>query len=194
MSHETIPNYEPREITPGETLEWTKELADFSASEWTLKYYFRGAGPGFDVTAEASGDTHAISVVAPAEMVEGAYYWQAWAEKGSEKHLVARGESKCKRSFVSVTTATTVDARSTVKQILDAIDAMILGKATRDQQEYVVNSGLGSGRQVKRIPIPDLIVLREHYARLYAQELRAARVNKGGSYFKNVGVRFSRPR
>ncbi|HEX8773264.1 MAG TPA: hypothetical protein VF735_06625 [Pyrinomonadaceae bacterium] len=193
MSHENIPDYEPQEIIIGETLEWTKVLTDFPASEWTLSYYVRGAGKGFDVAATASGDTHEVTVAASvtAEMSAGAYYWQAWVAKDSEKHLVDQGAVLVKQGFVGVAVATTVDARSTVKKILDAIDAMMLGKATLDQQEYMIQSGTGA-RQLKRIPISELLTLRATYAQLYAGELRAAKLKAGAPYMKNILVRFDR--
>lgn len=79
-------------------------------------------------------------------------------------------------------------ANTTAKQILDAIDAMLLGKATLDQQEYQIGD-----RQLRRIPIPDLLTLRETYARLYSQEQQAARLTKGGPFFKTVLTRFGTP-
>lgn len=191
MSDDNIFDYEPTEIAVGETLEWTRNLPAFPASEWTLTYYFRGAGPGFDVTATADGDAYSITVPtsSTSNLVEGVYFWQAWVTKDSEKHMVGSDQVKVKKDFTSITTSTIVDKRSQLKKILDAIDAMVLGKATLDQQEYAIGN-----RQLKRIPIPDLMQLRREYAALYAQEVRAARRKGGASYLKNINARFDTPR
>ena len=184
--HEDIPDYEPAEITPGETLEWTKEFDSFPASEWTLKYYFRGAGQGLDAVATADGETHIVLVPAAstASLVAGAIYWQAWVEQGAEKHLVESGQATVKPSLAALAEDATFDGRSDVKRILDAVDAMIAGKATRDQQEYQIGN-----RMLRRIPLADLINLRKHYAGLYAKERRRA----GGLFIRNIETRFDEP-
>lgn len=185
--HTDIPGYEPDEITAGETLEWTRDLDDFPASGWELKYYFRGAGAGFDATAAADGDTHAVTVPssATANLAAGTYYWQAWAAQGDEKRLVASGQVAVKPSLAALTTATTFDGRSEVKKALDAIDAVLKNKATRDQQEYQIGN-----RMLRRIPVDQLISLRRYYAGLYAKEQRRS----GGFFLQNIETRFSEPR
>ena len=40
-----IPTKEPLTIRAGDTIEWTKSIDDYKASDgWTLKYSFRGTG------------------------------------------------------------------------------------------------------------------------------------------------------
>lgn len=188
---QNIPTFEPDQITIGETLIWKKSLADYSAADgWVLTYYFRGAGPGFDIAATADGSDFAITVPAAstAGMTAGAYQWQAWVVLAGVKHQVDSGTAKAVASFLTVDAATTVDGRSQLKKILDGIDAMILGKATADQQEYTIGN-----RQLKRIPIPDLIALRTQYAKLYSSERRADKLRQGAPFFKNINVRFVKP-
>jgi hypothetical protein len=192
VSSETIPTFEPTEIIAGETLNWTKSLLDYPASEgWTLKYYFRGAGAGFDVTATADGDDFSITVsaTATATMAAGVYYWQAEVSLSGEKHIVDSGQATVKASLASVTSSATFDGRSRAQKILDAIDAMLEGKASLDQQEYMIGN-----RSLKRIPIPDLIALRTHYAQLVGRERRAEKIRQGASFLKTVHVRFRQPR
>jgi hypothetical protein len=185
-----IPTFEPREITIGETLQWTKDLEDHPASDWALTYYFRGAGTGFDATATADGDTHSISVpaTATANLVSGVYYWQAWVVHGSEKHQVDSGQATVKQGFLTVTTATIVDQRSKAKKILDAIDDLIAGRAVKDVQQYMIGN-----RQLMHIPAEQLLSWRKHYAELYAKEQRRARAKKGHPFFSSINVRFDKP-
>jgi hypothetical protein len=188
---EENPTFEPGIITAGETLKWTKSLVDYPASEGcALKYYFRGAGTGFDATAIADGDDYSITVPAAttAGMIAGTYTWQAEVSLSGEKFIVDSGEVTVKPGLAGVTTSTTHDGRSPAKKILDAIDAMILGKASRDQQEYTIGN-----RALKRIPIPDLLALRTRYAQIYARERRADALRQGAPYLKNIYVRFRRP-
>lgn len=187
-----IPTREPREFTAGETVQWLKSLDGYSSADgWALTYYFRGAGR-FDVTAEAQADGSFLATITPdAVQQPGVYYWQAWAAKGEEKHVVAEGRSEARQSLADA--VENYDGRSKAQQILDAVDAMLAGKATLDQQEYTIGDG-DSSRMLKRIPIPELVKLRETYARIVARERRDERVRRGGTLMRNVKARFTRPR
>lgn len=187
MSDEQVPGVEPAEIVIGETLRWNRESDDYPASEWALTYSFRGAGKGFDAEAVPDGDTHAVTVAAvtTAEMTPGVYYWQAWAARGAEKYVVASGQARAKRGLAAVTVDTVVDERSKVKQILDAIDDRLAGRAAADVHMYMIGN-----RQLMKIPVGELLGLRKYYASLYTQERRRERVRKGRALFQNINVRF----
>lgn len=196
MSQRDLPSYEPREFAAGETPRWTKALADFPASDgWALDYYLRGAGAGFDVSATADGDGFVVEVPAASteNLTPGNYRWQGWVSKGAEQYKVVDAPVVVKRGFVGVAAATVVETRSEVKQILDAIDALLKGKATKDQQQYTIAGG-GGYRMLMRIPVGELIQLRKEYARLYAAERRRERARRGGSPFSTIKVRFDVPR
>lgn len=191
-----LPTYEPREISTGETPQWTKSFDAYPASDgWILNYYFRGGGAGFDVAAVADGDNFKVSVpsASTTTLTPGAYYWQAWVSKGAEKYQVGEGSVTVKQGFVAVAAATVVDNRSQVKKILDAITATIEGRATSDQQQYTISGG-GGYRMLMKIPVGELITLRKEYARLYAREQRRARVRRGGTLFSTLKVRFDNPK
>lgn len=177
------------EFVQGESLEWKKTYSDYPASDgWTLDYYFRGNGTGLEVAATADGDSFLLSATAAetAEMSAGVYYFQGFVSLETERILVDVGEVKILPSLIADNA--TFDGRSQVKIILDAIDALIAGKATLDQQEYTIGN-----RQLKRYPIPDLLELRTMYSGLYAQEIRAANRKKGKGIFKNSYIRFQKP-
>lgn len=192
MSERELPTREPGAFAAGETPRWTKTLDDFPASEgWELTYYLRGAGAGLDVSATADGDGFLVEVQAASteNLTPGSYRWQGWVSKDDESYQVADAPVVVKRGFAGVAAETVVETRSEVKQILDAIDAMIKGKATRDQQEYTIGD-----RQLRRLSITDLMAARKVYASLYAQELRRERVRRGGRFIESVNISFKRPR
>jgi hypothetical protein len=195
MGERELPTHEPREFAAGETPRWRKSLADFPASDgWALDYYLRGAGAGLDAGASADGDGFLVEVPAAAteNLAPGSYRWQGWVSKGAERYQVADVPVVVKQGFAGVVAAATVETRSEVKQILDAVDAMIKGKATKDQQQYTIAGG-GGYRMLMRIPVSELIQLRREYARLYAAERRRERIRRGGSPFSTIKVRFDRP-
>jgi hypothetical protein len=186
-----LPTFAPRQITPGETLEWTKSFDDFPADEWTVTYYFRGAGPGFDAVGtpdEADELDHAFTVPSTTsdDTSAGRYNFQAWAVKDTEKHLVDQGETEVLPSLAALAVGTNYDGRSTEKRILDAIDAIMAGKATLDQQEYMIGAA-GAQRMLRRIEPTQLLELRKYYAGL----VRAQR--RQGKPFRTIRIEFGKP-
>jgi hypothetical protein len=193
VSDEEIPTFEPTEIVTGETLKWTKSLEDYPASEgYTLKYYVRGAGAGFDVTATADGDDFSVTVSATttAGLAAGDYYWQAEVSLSGEKFIVDSGEVQVKAGLGTTLTSATDDARSNAKKIIDAIDAYFAGgQAAKAVSEYTIGN-----RQMRFISDTEKIKLRESYAQIYAREQRAKALGQGASYLKTIHVRFREPR
>lgn len=195
MSHTTdLPTEVPNPITLGETLEWEKDFNDFPADEWTVTYYFRGAGTGIDVAGTADGTTHVFTVAATttANMAAGRYDYQAVAVNGTEKHIVDEGLVTVRPSLAALTTGTTYDGRSTAKKILDAIDALMQGKAALDQQKYLIATGVPgftSQREAERIQPTELLELRKYYAALVVAENR----NKKKTAFSTIKVYFDPP-
>jgi hypothetical protein len=188
MSHTTdLPSYFPREIQIGETLEFEKDFDDFPADEWTVTYYVRGAGTGFDAAGTADGTTHSFTVLATttANLTAGNYYYQALAVNGAEKHLVDEGYALAKASLAVLTTATTYDGRSTAKKIVDAIDALMSGTATADQKSYKI-AGVGADRELERLSMEELLAARKFYALIVSAENRKKRKTP----FKTIGVQF----
>lgn len=189
-----IATIEPVSFTKGETVVWRKCLPDYPASSWTLKYYFRGAATGIDVTATQylGGDDFLITITASANTLDpGDWFYQAYVTSGSEKYLVADGKVTVKASL-SGATSVTVDLRSETKKILDAIRATIAGKATKDQQEYEIRSG-ESLRRLKSLMWADLVEAEKYYSAKYSREQQAERLRTGKGFFQTIKTRFTRP-
>ena len=176
-----IPTSEPAELRAGDTWTWTKTLADYPASTpWTLKYRFKNAAGGFEITATADGDGYSVSVAAAttAAYAAGVYSWMAWVEGGSsEKYTVDTGTLTIDPDFRSGTSTAAYDNRSHARTVLDAIEAVIEGRATKDQEEYEI-----AGRRLKRTPIASLLKMRQHYnSEVATEEAREAMANGIGT-------------
>ena len=175
---------EPTMITTGETVEWTKYLCDYPASEWTLAYYFRGPGVGFNIEAVADGDEFAVTVPGTTSdnvTVSGSYKWESWVTNIADTsitHNVDIGFTNITlRNVVDNTDA--VDLRSTAKKIVDAIDAALLVSAG-DVIEYEISTPAGT-RKVKKSRT-DAIATRDKYAAIVARELDAERTRRTGKF------------
>jgi len=187
----------PSSIVSGLKAEWTRRLQDYSPDLWTLSYHLRGAAAA-DVTATDNGDgTFLVSFVAetngdtPTPLTPGQYFFQAYVTSiadASIKNLVDQGRVTVAPDL-SAESMETFDGRSQAEIMLAAIDAMLAGKATRDQMGYTIGQ-----RTLTRIPIDQLLEFRKHFLGVVESEAVKARVKKGLPAFENIKVQFRPPR
>ena len=174
-------------IIAGDTLDFTTSAPDYPASSgWSLKYRLapRSTGTAIDITATASGDDYAIQVTATATAAwaPGYYSWVAFVEKASERYTVGSGQLEIRAA--SSTLAAGTDGRTHARKVLDAIEAVLEGRATKDQEEYAIN-----GRSLKRTPIEELMKMRQLYRNEVAGEDAAANLAAGLGSARKVQVR-----
>ena len=114
-----IPTTEPTSFTAGDTVAWTKSLADYPASaSWVLAYVFINATAKFSVTAPASGDDHAATIAAAtsAAFTPGTYSWTASVTKAAERFTVGTGSAIV---LPNLAAASTYDTRTAARKALD---------------------------------------------------------------------------
>lgn len=178
-------NIEPESFTLGETVRWTKHLADYPPQDgWGLFYVFRNFSSHFNVTAIPEKDHYLIQITPEtiADPSYGTYWWQATTFKGDEWHVTGSG-TMIINPHLSLTDS--YDGRSHVGQVLDALEATILGKANRDQMGYSI-----SGRSISRLSPAELLKWRDLYKAEYSRELQAARVKAGFASGSTIKIRF----
>ena len=168
-----IPGIEPSEAQQGLTWKWKRALDHYPASTWVLTYTFINATAKFSFSASNDNDDHLVSVAAAttATYTPGDYHWQAVVSDGTNKYLVAEGHLTVTADFAA---ASTYDARTHVKKVLDAIEAVIENRASEDQQSYTIE-----GFALSKTNITDLLMLRDKYQRLYNNILKREAIEKG---------------
>lgn len=184
-----VPTIEPAAVTAGDTVTWSRSLADYPASSgWTLAYALRNAAEQIDITATASGADHLVSVPAATSRAwkPGVYGWGAYVTNGADRFEVARGSIVVRPNLQQ---ATPLDSRSHARKVLDAIEAVIEGRASRDQEEYTIGD-----RSLKRTPITELLRLRSIYRAEVAREDAAADLVAGRPARNRFYVRLGSPR
>ena len=110
-----------------------------------------------------------VSAATSAAYVAGTYDWRARVTKTTEVYTVGTGRITIKASFASA-----LDARSSMRTALEAIEATLSGRTTSATAEYEI-----AGRRLKYIPLPELLVLRDRYRIDVAREDAAARSAAG---------------
>ncbi|MCC7202440.1 MAG: hypothetical protein IT393_07265 [Nitrospirae bacterium] len=186
-----IPEKEPAEFTAGDTIKWkrTDLSSDYPASIWTLKYVLRGPSVQ-NVTATAEGDNFSITISASAsaKWLQGNYLWEAYATKGSgdslERYLVDSGTLTIKQNLEAVTGI--YDGRSHCKKMLDAIEAIMEGRATKEHESIQI-----AGRSITLLRPEELIKWRSFYQAEYKRELAAEKIARGEATGRRILTRFS---
>jgi hypothetical protein len=169
-----VPIAIPERFHSGDTVTWTKKLSDYLPTDgWVLIYEIAGANTAKTITGTDNGDgTHLMMLSAALNDISaGAYAWQAYATKGTERYTIGSGTVNV---LANLAYGGATDVRSHAKITLDAIEATIENRATIDQRRMQI-----AGRLIERMPIEELIRLRSTYKNEYARELRAQRIANG---------------
>jgi len=179
-----IATTEPAKITSGSTASWTKDVSDYKPEDgWVLSYSIFNALKQYTVAATDNGDsTHLVTISAAVSALytSGEYEYQSYATKGVERYDVGCGDL-----VISPNAATgAVDGRSHIKKTLDAINTTLEMRATKGNESYSID-----GFAVTRNSLESLISAKTKYENWYAQETRAARLEKGLGHSGSVRVR-----
>jgi hypothetical protein len=179
------PTIEPAVFNAGDTLRFDRTLSNYPASAgWTLRYTLINATSKITFNAAAAGDVHAVTVAATTTAVwaPGNYDWRARVDKAGEVYTVGEGRIVIRNAFSTAT----ADARTHARRTLDAIESVIEGRASSAVAEYQI-----AGRQLKNIPIAELLTLRDRYRAEVAREDAASAAAQGLPDRRRVYVRFA---
>jgi len=182
----------------GDTLDFLDDVPDYPPADgWTLQYRLipRFTAPvqaPVDISATTEGTQYRVQVSADqtAAWTAGFYTWSRWVEKaGPIRQSLGSGQFEVKAD--PSVAAAGLDTRTSARRILDAIEAVIEGRASRDQEEYTI-AGANGSRQLKRTPIADLLVLRDRFKAAVESEEAIEQLAAGLGNPRTFGVRFNR--
>lgn len=182
---------EPSSFIAGDTVSWLKSFSGYSAADgWVLKYEFRG-NTRKTVTAAASGSDHlaTITAVESAAYSAGAYTVTGYVVKASERHTVFRGRIEVEPDPAQGNSA--FDGRSHARKALEAIEAVLEKRATREEMSYSIQFA-GSNRQLSLCPPAELIKMRNYYLSEVRKEEQAERIAQGLGTGRRILTRFVR--
>jgi hypothetical protein len=128
----------PSTLRAGTTWAWEQLIPDYAG--WAAVCAFRNGAAHFDVAGSGSGETFAFSaaVSATAARIPGEYTAILYVSR-TEGGILDRREIGSTTVLVlpDLSAAAAVDTRSTLRKILDAIDAALLNRATSDQLDLI---------------------------------------------------------
>jgi hypothetical protein len=158
----------PSQLTVGESASWKWSDTTFPADTWTLVYVLVSAGNKITITAVASGSDHLVelSSTTSADYKAGDYSYQAHVSNGSgQRYKVAEGVLTIAVDFAEQSRGH--DGRSHVKKVLDSLEALIEGRASKSQ----IQQSLGGAISVQHMGTDELMRMRDQYALKYRKEL-----------------------
>lgn len=182
------PTTEPARFVAGDTLEWVKTLPSYPASAgWVLRYTLVSATAAHNFAATASGEAHAVSVLAAttAGWAAGSYAWTSYVTIGAARHTVGTGRITVAPNLAAATTG--LDTRSPARKALDALDTALASYGAKAYlQAYTIN-----GRsQTFRDPA-QFMAMRSQLQAEVAKEDRAAALAAGLRPSNQLAVRFN---
>ena len=182
-----IATQEPGRLVAGDSWSWSKSLADYPAPTWTLTYQFVSRDARFAITATADGSDHKVAVAPTVskDFAPDRYLWEAYVTDGADRHRVGFGELEVLPDFERQ--AAGYDGRSHAERTLEAIEAVIEKRATKDQMSYAIED-----RRLDRTPIADLLKFRDRYRAEVQSEKTSKRLAAGKGSGRMVLTRFGR--
>ncbi len=187
------PKRVPDQLVVGDRWAWkrTRVNADYPGATHSMKTVFRREidGHEIEVASTFSGTEFLFEVAAAttATYDDGRYRWQEYVIRTADQERITLEVGSVLLLPNKDNVAT--DPRSHVKKVLDAIEATIEGRATKDQLSYSISTGQGS-RSLSRMSIEELLLFRDRYKAEYAREIQAERIEQGLGTKGRVLVRF----
>ena len=169
-------------IRVGDTLILEYENSDYSSADYDIWVSLRGPSSidlktgttGTTIITSGSGWEITVTAATTATWIAGDYWYTVYAGKNAwaERYTAEQGTLELLANLSAQSAG--YANKSHVKTVLDAIEAVIQGRATVDQMSYSI-----AGRSLEKTPLPDLIEFRRLYRAEYAAEKAAERVSAG---------------
>lgn len=166
----------PKSMVAGDSLRvnWVDLASAYPAGNgYTVSVIFVPEAGGTSTQIEAEAGSGVWSLILPgatsADWAPGPFRWAIKVEGAAGRFTPDNGIIQ-----ILPDPASTADARSHARRVLDAIERAIEGRASRTDLETT----LADGRQIKRMSHKELLDMRDAYARKVANEDR--RKGRGG--------------
>lgn len=187
----TPKNYDPIQITAGDTLTFQRSLGDFPASQgWQLTYSLRGNGQDIEFSSTASGDTHVINVTAAetAGWLPGQYVMEGFAENANTSERQRIYINNLVVGINLPASAPDVDVKTHAQKMIELIQKVQTGKLAHDILESDVE-----GTRIKRMSPKELRDEYNYWLQIRKNEVRVANSKQGRSNGRNRFTVFSDP-
>jgi hypothetical protein len=192
FDRDNYPDQEPNTLVAGDRFVWkrTDLPSDYPTDTYALTYEFHedsggGGSHKFTITATEADNIYYVEVASSttASYSVGDYNWDAFITRtaDSQRFRIDNGKTKIVLNLAN----TNADTRSHAKKVLDAIEAVIEGRASQDQMSYSI-----AGRSLSRMSVDDLLKFRDRYRSEYMTEVKRLRIKNKQDTGNTIKARF----
>lgn len=185
-----IPTKEPIEFRAGDSVSWTKSLANYSAATDTLTYRLRGP-QSLDITCTQSGTDFAAEITAAqtAQLQPGDYWIVGTVVSGSDTKTIYAANIRVLPNFSDAQqVADGYDGRTHARKMLDAIESAL----TDDAGKFIVEYNISGQRMIRRYSAEEKQKEWSFWAGIVQQEEKAEAIARGEN--RNIYIRRREPR
>lgn len=177
---------EPVKITAGDTISFTKSLADYPASAgWSLKYVLRGGADPITFISTANGDDHVILVPASTTAVwlPADYEITGFAEFAGARNPIY---------IATITVSINVevndpgDTRTHAQKMIVKLEAQLEKMAEDD----IIDSSV-EGTEIRREARKEIYTMRKKYQRERESEIAAENIRNGKESGRRIVTRLN---
>lgn len=147
----------PAQLHAGDTLQRTLYLAGYEPGDgWQAVLTIADSAASHDIESSPGGANNASHVldINTGTLAAGSYRYGLVVKNGTDRLTLQAGRLQILPNFADGAG----DHRSHCEKVLEAIEALLEGKAGKDVAKLTVD-----GQNLERYPIPDLLVLRDKY-------------------------------
>lgn len=165
-------NRMPAQMIAGDSLLLAIPVGNYPASAgFAVSLVLQALAGGTPVTVNGTDGVAdwdiAVASSVSTTLAPGTYRYLIAATKGGDRSTIDSGEVE----VLPDPARSAQDQRSQARRALDAIDAVLEGRASSEDMKFT----FADGRALEKIPHADLLALRQHFARKVAGEANKGR-------------------
>lgn len=188
FSRNAYPEGVPSRLVAGDRWAWKQSgLTDYPSASYSLRWVFRSfstTSAEIAVDSAADGTVYYAEVAAAttAGYTAGWYAWQLYVVRTSDNERVTISQGRVE--VIADRDTATSDPRNHNRLMLDALESLLQGKATRDQLSYSIGD-----RSLSRMGAEEIQTWYDLYRRRVAQDEQEEQVEQGKGGGRRVRVR-----
>ncbi len=176
----------PEKLTAGFAWEWEETFPDFPASTFGLVVLLvLQSSAATKVTLNGTANGNAFTVLLPSAtstgMTAGTYKVITYATLGSEEYFLSEKTITVAANPIN----STGDQRSHVQKVLDAINAVLEGRAATEYSSITID-----GSSVASLTHSQLLDFKQKYEVMYSREKEKERIAAGGKRRNKIIPKF----
>ena len=192
FDRKNYPTQEPEQVVTGDRFAWQRPdlVSDYPLADYTMTYHFsKDSGGGgthhFTLSSTEADDNYYFEKPSSetASLTAGDWEWQLYAIRTSDSERITLDYGITKFAIGELDTNN--DLRSHAKKVLDALEAVIQGRASIDQSSMSI-----AGRSLSRMSIDEIMTFRDRYKTEYLKEVKKSRLRNKSNSGNSIKVRF----